>query len=280
MSSFGESFCSDNDNDGNFSVRICWILEGGDYGWFGGPPFGTRARPARRHAVRRALALPRAHSRLRAGTLVTGFGSPCGMCFYEGDAFGEKYKNAPLHADAGPREVRIYRHTPDGFGMKATSEVFMTREGDNYFRPDDICTAPDGSLYVSDWYDGGVGGHAYNDPDRGRIFRLTPKGKKLARNEKPGPYATIDDAIEGLKSPNLATQYLAREKLLAEGERERRRAGEDAQGRRREPNHKARALWLLDRIGGSARNEVSTALDSKNDELRALAVRILATARR
>ncbi len=62
-------------------------------------------------------------------TLVTGFGSPCGMCFYEGDAFGEKYKNAPLHADTGPREVRIYRHTPDGFGMKATSEVFLTSQG-------------------------------------------------------------------------------------------------------------------------------------------------------
>ena len=37
-------------------------------------------------------------------TLVTGFGSPCGMCFYEGDAFGLKYKNAPWHADAGPRQ--------------------------------------------------------------------------------------------------------------------------------------------------------------------------------
>ncbi len=55
VSSFGESFCSDNDNDGNFSVRICWILEGGNYGWFGGPPFGTTSstngcRRARRSA--------------------------------------------------------------------------------------------------------------------------------------------------------------------------------------------------------------------------------------
>ncbi len=113
-------------------------------------------------------------------TLVTGFGSPCGICFYEGDAFGPHYKNAPLHTDAGPREVRIYRHQNAGLGMKATSEVFLTNQGDDYFRPDDICTAPDGSLYVSDWYDGGVGGHAYNNPDQGRIFLLAPKGKKLA----------------------------------------------------------------------------------------------------
>jgi putative membrane-bound dehydrogenase-like protein len=269
MSSFGESFVSDNDNDGNFSVRICWILEGGDYGWFGRPPAkAPEGTPFGEHWHFRGH-IPG----YVPATLVTGFGSPCGICFYEGDAFGEKYKNVPLHCDNGPREVRIYRHSPKGFGMTATSEVFMTSEGDNYFRPDDICAAPDGSLYVSDWYDGGVGGHAYNDPDRGRIYRLTPKGKTLARKEKPGPYSTIDDAIEGLKSVNLATQYLARERLLAEGDRSipaLKKLMED-----KEPNYRARALWLLDRMGGSARDIVTTALDSTNEELRALAVRIL-----
>jgi putative membrane-bound dehydrogenase-like protein len=271
VNSFGQSFVSDNDNDGNFSVRVCWILEGGDYGWFGRPP--ARVPPGTPYGE---------HWHFRGhipgfvpATLVTGFGSPCGMCFYEGDAFGAKYKNAPLHTDNGPREVRIYRYTPKGFGMTATSEVFMTSQGDDYFRPDDVCAAPDGSLYVSDWYDGGVGGHAYNDPDRGRIYRLTPKGKKLARKEKPGPYTSIADAIEGLKSANLATQYLAREKLLADGEASVSALTAVFQSDR-EPNHQARALWVLDRIGGSGKKVVLTALSSTSDELRALAVRILA----
>ncbi len=148
VSSFGESFCSDNDNDGNFSVRICWILEGGNYGWFGSPPFGINDLNKRLARDCRSASTWHFRGHIPGhvpATLVTGFGSPCGMCFYEGDAFGEKYKNAPLHADAGPREVRIYRHTPDGFGMKATSEVFLTSKGDDYFRPDDICTHPDGS---------------------------------------------------------------------------------------------------------------------------------------
>ena len=56
-------------------------------------------------------------------TLVTGFGSPCGMCFYEGGAFGPKYAGAPLHTDSGPREVRVYRHEPKGFGMTATERA-------------------------------------------------------------------------------------------------------------------------------------------------------------
>lgn len=269
VNSFGEPYCSDNDNDGNFSVRICWIMEGGDYGWFGGPP--PKVPPGTPFGE---------HWHFRGhipgfvpATLVTGFGSPCGICYYEGDAFGAEFKNMPLHADAGPREVRAYPHHSAGYGQKAASRVWLSSKDDNYFRPDDICAAPDGSLYVSDWYDGGVGGHAYNNPDQGRIFLVRPRGKKLARVGKPGPYQNIPDAIEGLKSPNLATQYLARERLLAEGQASV--PALEALLSAEEPNFRARALWVLDRIGGDARKLVVESLNSPDAALRALAVRIL-----
>ncbi|REK09833.1 MAG: hypothetical protein DWQ37_17115 [Planctomycetota bacterium] len=276
VDSFGEAYLSDNDNDGNESVRICWIMEGGNYGWFGGPPFDKQELDA--------LLSPetpyRQHWHFRGhvpgfvpATLVTGFGSPTGICIYESDAFGPKYQDAPLHTDAGPRVCRVYRHEPSGFGMHATSDVFLSNEGDNYFRPDDICVAPNGALYVSDWYDGGVGGHGYNNPEQGRIFLLVPKHGKLARREQPGPYETIDEAVVALGSPNLATQYLARERLLAEGEKSvpalRKLVDEG------EANDRARALWVLDRIGGSARKAVVEKLGSPNKSMRALAVRIL-----
>jgi putative membrane-bound dehydrogenase-like protein len=276
VSSFGEPFCSDNDNDGNESVRICWIMEGGNYGWFGGPPFGKQELDSRL-----SKSTPyRDHWHFRGyvpgyvpATLVTGFGSPTGICFYESNAFGPQYKNTPLHTDCGPHECRVYRHELSGAGMKATSEVFLSSQSDNYFRPDDICAAPDGRLYVSDWYDGGVGGHGYNNPDQGRIFLLLPTGKKLARKEKPGPYTNTADAIEGLKSPNLATQFLARERLLADGP-----ASVPALNgllSSPEPNDRARALWVLDRLGGDARTVVVAQLANPDAAFRALAVRIL-----
>ncbi len=269
VSSFGEAYCSDNDNDGNFSVRICWIMEGGNYGWFGGPPPKTPpGTPFGEHWHFRGH-IPG----FVPATLVTGFGSPCGICYYEGNAFGPDYKDVPLHTDAGPREVRMYRHENAGYGQKATSRVLISSESDNYFRPDDICAAPDGSLYLADWYDGGVGGHAYNNPNQGRIFSLRPKGKKLSRIGKAGPFANIPDAIEGLKSPNLATQYLARERLLAEGQSSVPALKALLQSD--EPDYKARALWLLDRIGGDARKTVVETLKSSDASLRALAVRIL-----
>lgn len=269
VSSFGEPFCSDNDNDGNFSVRVCWIMEGGNYGWFGGPPAKVPAgTPFGEHWHFRGH-IPG----FVPATLVTGFGSPCGICYYEGDAFGAAFKNAPLHCDAGPREVRIYRHEKSGYGMRGDNRIFMTSNGDAYFRPDDICAAPDGSLYVADWYDGGVGGHAYNDPDRGRIFLLRPRGKKLSRLGKPGPYQNVADAIEGLKNPNLATQYLARERLLQGGDESMTALKLLLDGA--EPNVRARALWVLDRLGGQARQTVVEQLKASDSAMRALAVRIL-----
>ncbi|HEY2882582.1 MAG TPA: PVC-type heme-binding CxxCH protein, partial [Pirellulales bacterium] len=268
VSSFGEPFCSDNDNDGLQSTRICWIMEGGNYGWYGAPPeravSGTPYGEMWHFRGHIAGNVP--------GTLLTGFGAPCGICFYEGDAFGPAYKNMPLHTDAGPAEVRAYPHHLQGAGMGASKEILLTA-GDRYFRPDDICAAPDGSLFVSDWYDGSVGGHAYNNPDQGRIFLLRPKGKPLVRHEKPGPYNNKEDALEGLKSPNLATQYLARERLLAEGEKSipyLTRLLADG-----EPNFAARALWVLDRIGGSGRQLVVDQLGHSDSARRALGVRIL-----
>jgi len=269
VDSFGNVWCSDNDNDGLKSVRICWILEGGNYGWFGKPedirnPDGT-FDPIHHWRADKPGFVPY--------TLITGFGSPAGMTIYEGDAFGAKYQNKIIHCDPGPREIRAYSpQRLKGVGYGAGLENIVT-SSDNYFRPIDPCVAPDGSIYVTDWYDGGVGGHAYNDPTRGRIYRITPTGKKLARNEKPGPYNNDADALAALASPNQATRFLARERLLASGEKaipelKNLRGSEDRILR-------ARALWLLDRIGGQGRDLVSAELNSSDPAFRALAVRIL-----
>ena len=101
VSSFGESYLSDNDNDGNFSARICWLLSGGNYGWFGRPPAAFRETLFGEHWHFRGHVPGHVPA-----TLVTGFGSPCGICFYEGDALGPHYKNAAL-----PHRCRSTRST-------------------------------------------------------------------------------------------------------------------------------------------------------------------------
>lgn len=274
VDSFGEAYCSDNDNDGNESVRICWIMDGGDYGWFGRPPFGKqeldrKVPPGTPH--RESWHFRGYVPGYVPATLVTGFGSPCGICIYEEDHFGSRFQGVSVHADAGPQVVRAYRHENDGYGKTATSEDILTSDGDRYFRPDDVCVHPDGSIYVADWYDGGVGGHAYNDPDRGRIFVLRPQGKAVARSETPGPYQNVAAAIDGLKSPNLATQYLAREKLISAGDAALPQLNELLESN--EDRYRARALWLLARMGHQ--EKVEEYLSHPDAKFRALAGRVI-----
>jgi putative heme-binding domain-containing protein len=279
VDSLGEVYCSDNDNDGNESVRICWIMDGGNYGWYGRPPFDREAldRKAPPGTPYRESWHFRGHvPGYVPATLVTGFGSPCGICINEGDGLGEAFRGMPIHADAGPRIVRAYPHEVKGYGKTAAIKDILWTDGDDYFRPDDVCIHPDGSLYVSDWYDGGVGGHAYNDPERGRIFVVRKKGASPDAATAAGPYADVDSAIKALASPNLATQHLARERLLAEGDRSvaplKKLLGSD------DRVIAARALWLLDRLGD--RQSVLEQAESAQPADRALAVRILRESRK
>src|SRR5262245_19156140 len=139
-------------------------------------------------------------------TLRTGFGSPTGITFYEGSMFDKKYRGALLHCDAGPREVRWFFPKAKGAGYELDKEVLLTST-DNWFRPSDVCVAPDGSIFVADWYDRGVGGHGIGDFTRGRIYRLAP------RDNKPNVPEVKLDSKEGLLaalgSPNLAVRYMA-----------------------------------------------------------------------
>ncbi len=159
--------------------------------------------------------------------------------------------------------------------MKGKLEAWLTTQGDNYSRPDDICVAPDGSLLISDWYDGGVGGHGYNDPDRGRIFRVTPQGKKPTSPTKGGPYKTLEEAVEALKSPNLATQFEARERILngKESIKDKMASMNAMLGNpKRVPvqdanRYEARLLWLLDRLGGEGRDSVASLLKLQSKQL-------------
>src|SRR5437870_2065293 len=109
--------------------------------------------------------------------LRTYFGSPTGICVYEGDLLPEKYRGQLLHTDAGPRHVRCYHLKPHGASYEVDRED-MVESSDNWFRPSDVCVAPDGSVFVCDWYDPGVGGHGMGDIKKGRVFRIAPKGNR------------------------------------------------------------------------------------------------------
>jgi len=202
VDSFGEIWCSDNDDDGNQQTRICFVMPGGNYG------YGPRG-PGQSHWHEEQPGI--VHKTLR-----TGFGSPTGIQFYEGSLLPKQYHNALLHCDAGPREVRAFTRKPKGAGYELDKAVILT-SSDTWFRPSDVCTAPDGSVFVADWYDPGVGGHGMGDWTRGRIYRLTPKDHKGYKVPEV-KLDTQEGFADAFRSPNMTTRHMASSKLRAAAE--------------------------------------------------------------
>ncbi len=202
VNSFGEIWLSDNDDDGNQQTRICFVMPGGNYGYH---PRG--AGQSHWHEEQPGIV----HKALR-----TGFGSPTGICFYEGNLLPKKYQGELLHCDAGPREFRAFIRKPKGAGYELEKEVLVTST-DNWFRLSDCCVAPDGSVMLADWYDPGVGGHGMGDWTRGRIYRVTPKGHKGYKVPEV-KVDTVEEIAKALESPCLATRSLVGEAIRQRSE--------------------------------------------------------------
>ena len=174
---------------------------------------------------------------------------------YEGDLLPELFQGALIHTDAGPNICRAYVTKPDGAGYTAEIVNILDGARNKWFRPSDVCVAPDGSLLVADWYDPGVGGHRMQDAEHGRIFRVTAKESGVRGQGSGTPmsyvapeydFSTPEGAAEALTSPNLATRYMAWTALF--------RIGADAEAAlvdlyaSENPRHRARALWLLGKL--------------------------------
>lgn len=275
IDSFGTLWQSDNDDDGNKGVRINYVME---YGNFGYKDEMTGAGwQGKRTNMEKEIPLRHWHQSdpgVVPNLLLTGAGSPTGICIYEGKLLPEVFRNQVIHCDAGPNVVRSYTVQPSGAGYTAQIVNVLKGTTDKQFRPSDVCVAPDGSLIVSDWYDPQVGGHGMQDnkyPNmHGRIYRVAPPGAPY--KIPPLDLKTPGGSAEALASPNMARRYLAWTALHemgigAEPALLKMWNGDDTRLR-------ARALFLLARLPGDKGHEyVLTAMKDKDPNIRIAAIR-------
>ncbi len=270
IDSFGTLWQSDNDDDGNRATRINFVMEFGNFG------YTDEANGAGWQVERTNWEpeIPRRHWHLNdpgvvPNVLITGAGSPTGITIYEGNLLPEKFRNQMIHCDAGPNVVRSYITKPDGAGYSATIEDIAVGEFDKWFRPADVCVAPDGSLFVSDWYDPGVGGHNMEDMERGRLFRIAPPGTKYAVPKFD--VSTAAGAVEALRNPCNSVRFMAYQalvKMKGNATNELNKLASDAN-----PRMRARALWLLSKTG-DAKQVVQQAIKDSDADVRSTGVRI------
>ena len=281
VDSLGTLWQSDNDDDGNKSVRINYVMEFGNFGYtdeLTGAGWSDAWKKANQKGKLADSEKPRFHWHLDdpgvvPTLLVTGAGSPTGICVYEGKLLPKKFQNQMIHCDAGPKVVRAYPVTHEGAGYKASSEDLLTSK-DEWFRPSDACVAPDGSVFVADWNDPGVGGHNMGDRDlstmRGRVYRLAPAGHKYSAPKLD--LKTADGCVTALKSPNMEARYLAWTELHRMGGKAETALNKLWQGD--DTRLRARALHLLARTKGSEQKYVKAAITDKDEDIRVTGLRI------
>lgn len=109
VDSFGTVFVSDNDDDGNQQTRICYVMPGGNYGYHPRGQGQTHWHEEQPGVVPKILR--------------TYFGSPTGMCVYEGTLLPKKYWGQLLHTDAGPHKYAV---TTSSQTARATMSIAKT----------------------------------------------------------------------------------------------------------------------------------------------------------
>lgn len=270
VDSYGSLWQSDNDDDGNRSTRINYVMQYGNYGYT--DEMTGAGWQANRTNIEDSIPLRHWHLNdpgVVPNLLQTGAGSPTGMIIYEGSLLPAAFQNGMIHCDAGNNVVRAYPVKKAGAGYTASIVNILKNEKDQWFRPADVCVAPDGSLLVADWYDPGVGGHAAGDQVRGRVYRVAPASAKYTIPQYN--YDTPQGAVEALQNPNLSIRHHAWEAL----QRLNKAAVPELEKlwqTSSNPRMRARAFWVLVKMTGDT-SYIQQALKDNDPDIRITGLR-------
>ena len=293
LDSFASLWISDNDDDGNQATRTLWVMEGGDYGYFGAR--GSRNWRADRRSGQDTWT---AHWHqddpgVSPAGYRNGAGGPTGVCVYENGALPRRFEGSVLNADAGAGCV--YAHSPRmrGAGYAMTRrDLIRARPGSQasrrWFRPSDVLVGNDGSVFVCDWYDPGVGGHQMRDKKGGgRILRIVPDSWRddAGRVVASAPSNRVDlSKVEGIErafdgpaaSPRAEAMRRLHELPAALKRAWLLSRATDALDRDADPRAWARTLWFAAGIAeGRGSKLIAGQLDHRDPRIRIVALRAL-----
>ena len=204
-----------------------------------------------------------------------------GIAYYADLLFPEKYQHNFYIGDAVAS--RVYRNS---FTFKGSTPVGKLEEefvlsADPWFRPVDVKLGPDGALYIADFYNSIIGhyevplNHPKRDKIRGRIWRITYKGKNNKVQDLTT--ASVHDLISALDKDNLVERMAAADQLVD-------RLGKDAVqpvlDQLKGDNISARArihgLWVLQRLNALSDDLLKKSAVHNDPAVRVHVMRILA----
>jgi putative membrane-bound dehydrogenase-like protein len=274
---------SDNDDDGNRGVRINYVMEFGNFGYtdeLTGAGWQDAWRKAQSRGASENEKVQSEWHQYDPGVvpnlLNTGAGSPTGICVYEGKLLPKEFQGQVIHCDAGPNVVRAYPVQADGAGYKAEIVNILQGGSDKWFRPADVCVAPDGSLMVADWYDPrrrrARDGGQDDAEHQGPRLPCRPAGREVRDSEARPDYRRRRCSRAGQPEQRHSLPRLDQ----APRPRPSRRARNCSSSGKTARSHglRARALHLLARIKGSDEKYLKEALSDQDADIRITAIRL------
>lgn len=208
-----------------------------------------------------------------------------GLVYYTGQQFPEEYQNSFYTGDVVTCRINRNTITFNGASPEAKREEDFLISKDPWFRPVDIKTGPDGSIYVADFYNRIIGhyevplNHPGRDRQSGRIWKISytgNKGKKkaVARNWSA---ASLNELIKGLSVPQLSTRLLIANQIT-DNWKDKAVAPVTAMMQSPQVQNTAfiQGMWILYRLNALPDDLLSKALQHKDAIVQVHALRVLA----
>jgi len=220
--------------------------------------------------------------------------SACGLGIYRDELLGPDFAGNAFIGETAHNLVRRYQLEPRGatFAVKrpdGEQEREFFASTDNWSRPVQIRTGPDGALYIVDMYRAVIEHTRWIPADRlakidpragegmGRIYRLVPESTKLRKVQDLTKLDAVALVAE-LNTPNGTTRDLVHQWLLQNHRQNaslRQPLAKLAAGSRW-PAVKVQALAILDGLEILSTQELLTAMKDSDGYVRRHAVRLIA----
>ena len=205
----------------------------------------------------------------------------------------EAQGNFLINNTIGFQGIKQHRVIEEDSGFTSEEVEPLLYSTDINFRPVDLQFAPDGSLYVVDWFNPLIGHMQYSlrderrDHDHGRVWRIRHKSRPLLEPPEIAG-ASTPELVRLLESYEDRTRYRVRRELrerprdevLAAAEAwlndvdARQRTGGDGANFSDLEHHRLEALWLHQNLNVVEPELLSRMLDSPEPRARAAATRV------
>ena len=264
-----------------------------DHGRPSAPVFSIS--PPQQWRIDRTAARNRRYAETRPGRIeqLEGyFTASCGATVYLGDAFPEQFRGSVFVGEGAGNLVHCDLVTPDGATYIASrwpSDAEFLASTDNWFRPVNFANAPDGNLYVVDYYRQYLE-HPDFIPDSvkrrlnmdfragdtlGRIYRIVPEASLKRRPLRIDlGSASSRELVEFLTHPNGWHRRTAHRLLVERQDRTVIEPLQDLARKAAEPTARLHAIWILEGLESLGAEIIEEALVDDHPAIRENALRL------